>query len=238
MIKRIDQFLLRKLNIGRLLLYPTAVFLVSLITLYGGYQYMEAASTSTFTQVISASTLATDIRSDSTTSVSSPAVSLSSQTFSFNCQTSTGTFGTNGERIYVDNPDGADNGWTLTVAASPAATAVWNQGSNYFDFNDAGGSGCTDGADADSYGGQLTINANAGTITTDYSGSDTTGLTKGTSTAFAQGTTDSITLITAANTSADIWRGYITGISLSQTIPAEQAAASYTINFALTATAS
>lgn len=199
-----------------------------------------ASSTSSFSQVINAGTLAADIRSNSTTSVSSPAVTMSSKTFAFTClsggSASTGTFGTSSERIYLDNPDGADNGWTLALAAS-GATDTWTTGSVTFDFNDAGGSGCTDGADADSVGGQLTVNPAAGSITTDYSGSSTTGISLGTSTAFVEGTTNSVTVSSASSGSADVWRGYITGVSMSQTIPAEQPAGSYTLSLTLTATA-
>jgi hypothetical protein len=203
-----------------------------------------AANNSTFNQAINAGTLATDIRSNSSTSVSSPAVTMSAKTFSFNCQSggsaSTGTFGTSGERIYVDNPDAADNGWTLTIAATGGATTLWQNGGSTqnFDFNDAGGSGCTDGGDADSKGGQLTIDPSVATTTTDYSGSSTTGISLGSSSAFVQGSVDNVTLVTASAGSADIWRGYFTGIGLSQVIPAEQPVDSYNINLTLTVTAS
>lgn len=225
----------------RLDITRTVIAVIAIFSLLGSTIYVYGAGTSSFSQTINTGTLATDIRSDATTSVSSPAVAMSAKTFSFSCQSggsaSTGTFGTSGERIYVDNPDGADNGWTLTVAPS-AISAVWTQGGNTFDFNDGGGSGCTDGGDADSVAGQMTINPAVGSITTDYSGSSTTGITLGSSTAYVSGTTDSVTLVTAANTSPDVWRGYFTGFSLSQTIPAEQAAAAYTLSFVLTATAS
>ncbi len=205
----------------------------------------QAADTSDFTQTISAGTLTTDIRDSSRNAVASPAVAFSAVTFSFDCQAggsaSTGTFGTSDERLYVDNPDAADGGWTLAVAATSGASATWSDGgTNTYDFNDPSGStaGCDDGADGDSVAGQLTLDPTAGSITTDYSGSDTTGITLGSSTAFNEGTTDSVTLINAGASSADIWRGYLTGVSASQTIPAEQAAAGYTLNMTLTATAS
>jgi hypothetical protein len=221
-----------------------ALVLALIVATVAGGNYVFAASTSDFSQVISAGTLTTDIRDASRVTVASPSVTMSAKTFSFDCQSggsaSTGTFGTNTERVYIDNPDAADNGWTLAIAATGGATSLWqNAGTTAnFDFNDAGGSGCTDGADADTKGGQLTINAAAGSTTTDYSGSSTTGITLGASTAFVQSSVDSITIVTAANTSADIWRGYITGVSMSQTIPAEQAADTYTINLTLTVTAS
>ncbi len=224
----------------------SGLFVIMLIisVILGVGTYVLASSTSEFSQVINPGTLTTDIRSDSSTSVGSPAVTMGAKTFSFDCQSggsaSTGTFGTASERIYVDNPDAADGGWTLTLAAA-ATTTTWGSGSNYFDFNDAGGSGCTDtsgSTDPDSYGGQMTVNPATGAITTDYSGSDTTGISLGSSSAYVQGTTDTITLVTASSASADIWRGYFTGISMSQTIPAEQAADTYTIDLTLSVTAS
>ncbi len=204
---------------------------------------VHAANNSTFNQTINAGSLTTDIQDSSHASVGSPAVSMSAVSFSFNCQSggsaSTGTFGTNTERIYVNNPDGADNGWTLTLAATSGATGSWDDGgSNHIDFNDSNGSGCTDGGDADAYKGQLTVDPSVSTLTADCGSCVTTNITKGSSNAFVQGTTDTITLLTAAAGSDDVGRWYQTGISLSQTIPAETPAASYSVNMTLTATAS
>lgn len=206
-----------------------------------------AASNSNFTQTINTGTLSTDIADASRNSVASPSVAMSAKAFSFDCYAggtaSTGTFGTNGERMYVSNGDAADNGWTLTVAATSGAAATWvNGGSTQrFDFNDPSGTtaGCSDGSDAggDTYAGQMTVNPAAGTLTTDCTSCTSTGVSLGSSASFNQGTTDSITLVNAGSTSNDIWRGYLTGVGVSQTIPAEQAADSYTLNLTLTATA-
>lgn len=204
-----------------------------------------AASNSNFTQTINSGTLSTDVLDASRVSVASPAVSMTAKPFSFDCQAggtaSTGTLGSNSERLYVSNGDAADNGFTLTVAATGGATSTWANGGSTqtFDFNDATGStaGCADGADADSRAGQMTINPTAGSLATDCSTCNATGVSLGSSSAFSQGTTDSITLINAGSTSNDIWRGYLTGATVSQTIPAEQAPDSYTLNLTLTATA-
>lgn len=202
-----------------------------------------AASNSTLTQTITSGVLSTDILDASRNPVASPAVSMSSKAFSFDCQTganaSTGTLGTNSERVYVINPGGANNGWNLTVAATGGATTTWaNAGvTRRIDFNDPTTSGCSDGADADTASGQMTVNPSAGTLTTDCTSCTVTGVTKGASTAFSQGVTDSLTLLSAAAGSDDIWRGYLTGTSLSQVIPGETQADSYTLNLTLTATA-
>lgn len=212
--------------------------------LFSGLAY--AASDSDFSQTINAGTLAADIKDDSRDTVASPSVSMSAVGFSFDCQAggsaSTGTFGTNTERVYVSNGDAADNGWDLTVAATGDDTATWDNGgaTESFDFNDAGASGCTDDgttADADSLAGQMTIDPSVGTLTTDCGSCDDTSVTKGSSDAFDEGTTDDIAILNAAAGSDDVWRGYMTGIDISQTIPAEQPADTYTINLTLTAAA-
>lgn len=220
-----------------------SVPLCAFVFIFAASVNVSAAPTSTFNQTINAGTLTTDILNSSGVAVASPAVGLSAKSFSLTCQSggsaSTGTFGTNSERIYVTNGDAADDGWTLTLAPTAGTTAVWSDGgTNSYDFNDIGTSGCTDGADGDLKAGQLTVNPNAGVVTADCTSCTTDNITKGSSTAYAEGTTDSVTLLTAGGTADDIWRGYLTGATLSQTIPAETPAASYSLNMTLTATAS
>ncbi len=215
----------------------------SIVSLFALGAIASAAPTPTLTQTITNGVLSTDILDASRNPVASPAVSMSSKAFTFDCQiggnASTGTLGTNSERVYVINPGGANNGWNLTVAATGGATTTWENGgaTRRIDFNDPTSSGCTDSADADTASGQMTIDPSVGTITTDCSVCTTTGVTKGASTAFSQGVTDSLTVLSAAAGSDDIWRGYLTGTALSQTIPAETPADSYTLNLTLTATA-
>lgn len=48
--------------------------------------------------------------------------------------------------------------------AGSATTAVWDSAGTDIDFNDAGTSGCTDGGDADSLAGQLTVDPSGGTL--------------------------------------------------------------------------
>jgi len=207
---------------------------------------VSAANTPTLNQTISAGTLATDILNGSRVPVGSPSAAMSAKTFSFDCQyggsASTGTLGTATERVYVINPNAAVNGWTLTIAATSGVSARWANGgaTQHMDFNDPNGAnpGCSDGADAtDTTAGQLTLDPSVSTLTTDCLTCVDTNVTKGSSSGFNQGTTDSVTLLNAAAASDDIWRGYLTGVGMSQTIPAEQPADSYSINLTLTATA-
>ncbi len=202
-----------------------------------------AAQTSNFTQTINAGSLSIDIVDGSYVTVGSPSVTMSAKTFSFTCLTggsaSTGTFGTTTQRIYVKNPDGADNGWTASLAAS-APTAMWDGAASDYDFNDPTTGGCADGGDADSLSGQMTVDPSVGTLATGVCLSCvTTNITKGSSSAFNQGTTDSITLLTASAGSSDVGDWHLQGVTISQTIPAEQGAASdYDINMTLSVVAS
>lgn len=200
---------------------------------------VHATDSTDVTQTINAGTLTTDIRDASRVPVASPTFAMSATTFSFSCQSSTGTIGSNTQRLYVDNPDTADSGWTLSVAATDGANGLWENGgaTNTFDYNDASSAGCTDGADTDTKAGQLTIDPSVGTLTTDCTSCATTSITKGSSSAFNQGTIDSITLLNAAAGSDDIGRWYLTGVSSSQTIPADQPVDNYSINLTITATA-
>jgi len=194
-----------------------------------------AADTSNFNQTINPGVLSVDIVNGSYVTVASPSVAFPAVTFSFTCQTNTGTFGTATEQIYVKNPDAADNGWTVSLAGS-AATAIWDGALADYDFNDPTGSGCTDGADAgDTVGGQMTVDASAATLATGACLScATTSITKGSSNAFSQAVTDSITILSGAAGSNDIGDWTLQGVSISQKIPGEQpAAADYDINMVL-----
>jgi hypothetical protein len=220
-----------------------AVLLIVAYSFFAISQYVSAASNSNFSQTINAGTLTTDIRDENRNSVASPSVGFNAISYPFACLTGgsrpSGTFGTNTQRIYVDNPGNANNGWTLTLAATSGVTTLWQNGgsSQNYDFNDPGGSGCTDGGDADSRPGQLTVDPSVGTLTADCAACNTSNITLGSSTAYNQGTTDSVTLLNAAAASTDFGRWYLTGVDADQTIPAEQAADSYTLNMTLTVTA-
>ncbi len=213
----------------------TTVLILTMIGSAVSAGFVLASATSNFTQTINAGTLSVDIVDGSYVSVGSPSVPMQSASFSFSCQTRTGAFASSTQQIYVQNPDAADGGWTVSLAASDP-TNVWDSAGTDFDFNDPGGSGCTDGGDADSLGGQMTVDPSAGTLSTgECLSCATTNVTRGASNAFSEGATDSITILTGAAGSNDIGDWRLTGISISQTIPGEQPAASdYDISLTLT----
>lgn len=195
-----------------------------------GAAVVSAAPNSYLNQTITPGTLTTNILDASRVSVASPSVSMPSKNFSFECETVTGTLGSLTERIYVLNGKGDNAGWTLSLGAADGATAKWSNGDatpKTYSFNDPAGTGCTTG--------QLTVNPTPSTITADCSSCQSATVTKGASTAMTAATP--VTLMTGA-ANAHIYRGYMTGVSLSQKVPAEQAPGSYTINMTLTAAAS
>ncbi len=166
--------------------------------------------------------------------VASPSVTMSSISYSFAAQNSSGTLGSASQRVYVENPNAADAGYTLSIAATTGTGAVWdNAGAGAdFDFNEPGGDTDNGGGDGDALGGQLTVDASVSTLTMRYGAN--TGITKGSSTAFSEGTVDSVTLLSAAAGSDDFHAGYLTGIALTQSIPEQQDVDSYSVSMMLT----
>lgn len=171
------------------------------------------------------------------TTIASPTVSFPSIDRKISCQNNSSVLGVSNAKIRVTN--GTINPqWNLTIAATRGATANWNNGAGAnYDFNDPNNSGCGDGADADSFAGQLSINPSIGTSTPSF-GCNNNGLSFGSSSAFNQGIVDSITILTAGSTagvSGCYWD--ITGIGMDQTIPQEQSNGTYSIDFTISAIA-
>lgn len=178
----------------------------------------------------SSGTLTTDIVDATGASVSTSTINFNPTLFSFNFQTATGTFGTTSEKIRVNNTT-SNQQWSLSIGATAGPTALWQGVTNAYDFNDPTAN-AVDGADADLYGGQMTINASTGTITP-KSGCTIAGLTLGSSWAFSQVAMDSITLLTAGVAAQSNCYWDLTGVSVSQTIPKEQEADAYSLSMTL-----
>ena len=191
-----------------------------------------AANTPTLNQTVNAGTLSSDIfQSDGTTPVAAPTVGFDAVTKSLSCQTSAKVLGDTNNRLYVTNL-ATNSGWTLTMAATGGASALWTGATYTYDYNDPADNTAGDGAGCAN--GQLTVDPSVATVTLDCSGNCTaTGVSKGSSTAFSSGTS-SVTLMSDAN--GDAWRGYLTGINLSQTIPDGQDADVYSLPMTITVT--
>ncbi len=183
-------------------------------------------------EYVSAGALTVDIIDSGGNSVANPSMAMNPVDFSFSYQTATGTLGVSDQKIRVENTT-ANPQWTLTIAPA-TTTAFWDSAGTDYDFNDPTAN-AGDGSDADNLGGQMTIDASGGTLGGTCSATD---ITKGSSTSFSEGITDSITLLTAGASADTSCYWDLTGVSVSQTIPAEQPAASdYTIDMVLTVTA-
>jgi hypothetical protein len=195
--------------------------------LFGTAAY--AANTPQLNQAINSGSKSVDIVDGSGNTVASPSVSFESLTYSFDTQDGTGTLGTASEKIRAYNPTGAAV-WSVNIAGSDA-TAVWTDGANTYDFNDA--SGYADGGDADLVGGQMTIDPSVGTLA-GVSGCATTNVTKGASNSFVQESVDSIDLMSAASGAPTFCRWDLTGVGLTQKVPAGQVSGSYAVSMVLT----
>lgn len=165
--------------------------------------------------------------------VASPNIAFSAKAFSMTFQSSTAVLGSASEKLRTTNPSGATDTWTLSIAATNGATAVWTNGTSNYDFNDATAS-AGDGADTDSVGGQMTIDPSAGTIA-GVGGTSVANVSKGSSFGFSEGTKNSIDLVTASAGSQKPGQWDFTGAEISQTIPGGQATGSYSIDMTLTA---
>lgn len=183
--------------------------------------YAALTATSTLSQSITAGTLSTDIRDAGGVVVGSPSFSMAARNVSTSQQSTTGTFGSSTQRISVDNPGGANNGFSITLNATTPGSGTWTSGGNTYAYN---GTAAT---------GQLTVDPQVSVWTANVG--TTTSITKGTSATF-----NGLTAITLATTSAaleDIWNGYVTGVGLTQTIPANTPAGTYTISMTQTVAA-
>lgn len=210
---------------------------------YGGADFIERGTASynmttsiqsnlTFSSTVSLLTsLEVDIVDSNSESVASPSVSLSAAAFSDINQTTTGTLGTSNAKIRVVNW-GASNTWTLSLAPTAGSTTTWsNGGSRSYDFNDAGTG--LDGGDADDVGGRLSVDPSVGTLSSPFGCLSTTGVSKGSSSSFVEGSVNSISLLVAGGSTAYNCAWDLTGVALSQIIPAYQAGGSYSLPLTL-----
>jgi hypothetical protein len=223
-LTKVQEKMFRKMNIA-------LVFVLTLVmtgVLSAGTIF--ASTTSNFKQTINPGTLSVDIVDGSFATVASPSVTLGATAFSWACSSSTGTFGTPTQQIYLTNPSAARNGWTISLAGS-APSALWTSAttSTNFDFNNPASSGCT--------GGQMRVDPSAGTLAANGSYS-TSNISKGSASAFSQGVTDSITLLSASASAAKKGKWTLQGVGVTQIIPAEQDAADdYNIDMVLSVVA-
>jgi hypothetical protein len=172
----------------------------------------QAALDPDLTQVINQGTLSVDFVDGSNVAIANPAVSFGAVTFDFACQDGTATLGEASQKLQVKNPKKA--GVSVDINAATPGTEVWSDGgTESYAYNDATGSGCTNGQLAVT-GGTFTKTAGAGTPTQTMPGGAFTG-------------TSSVVLLN--NTGNVAYNADLTDFTLTQKIPAEQTDGTYSI---------
>lgn len=210
----------------------------------GAINAVQAQKTVTFTTSIAQGTLIANIRNASGLNVSSPNLHLGDVINTSNCRYSGSSLkeslGDDSQRLFVDNPNAATNGWTLTLASENGNGSLWNGAEgNKFDFNDSGSSGlgCTD-SDSDGFGGELMVDVSSADINTHCISCSNNYVSRGSSTVESFANSPSITLMSATNQADTLGSWYMTDVDVIQTVPAGQEGDDYSIEFTLTATAS
>lgn len=168
-------------------------------------------------------TLSVDIVDGAGSSVTSPTVIFANKNFNWVAQQAAGVLGfttPSVQKIRLNNTT-ANANWTLSIAATSGVSALW-QGATYsYDFN---GTLTT---------GRLYVDP---TVTvTPQGGCSTTGINSSQAAYyFEQGVRDSITLVSASGAQTNCYWD-ITGVDLTQDIPAGQRPDGYSIGMTLTA---
>jgi alpha-tubulin suppressor-like RCC1 family protein len=197
------------------------------------------ASYAAYPEVVTASgVLSVSIVDGAGAPVTTPSLSMPSTTISTSCQAVSGLIGTASQKIRIGNETSSPS-WSLNLAATAGTTAKWQHQTepDSYDYNDPSGSpsGCFSGSDGDMRAGRLTVKpADPTALITPKSGCSTTGLSLGSNAGYSEGVVDSITLVNASSSASTLCYWDITGIGLSQMIPASQPAGTYAIDVTAT----
>jgi|GEM_PF-1951985 len=180
-----------------------------------------ASNEPVFNQTINSAAFAVDIVDENGNSVEHPTVNFGAVTFSFSEQTSHGQLGTDSQRIRANNPSDIET-WTVNLSGS-SNSATWTSSENHYHFNDASGGGYANG--------QMTVDPSTGAIS-GVAGCLTDHISKGNSESFADGSVDSIDIMTASTGTATSCQWDFIGAAdnITQKIPAGQAVGSYSLD--------
>lgn len=165
-------------------------------------------------------TLGIDIVDAGGASVVTPSVDFTPALFGWVVQQSPGVFGTASEKVHVFNNTTMPT-WSVTLAAAAGPTALWNSGTDTYDFNGTAANG------------RLLIDPSVSTLTPS-SGCTSTGVSLGAAQYFLQGSLDSVTLVSSDATAETECQWDVMGISLVQDIPARQSDGDYVLDLVLT----
>lgn len=156
--------------------------------------------------------------------VANPTFAFNNTPVSTQAQSTTATFGTSSQRLKVFNSL-STTGWTVGLAATGGPTAAWQRsgGGAQYAYNS-------------STNGQLAVNPTAGALAP-QAGCTVNGLSLGSAAAYNQGVIDSITLLNATSSAQMACGWYLTGVGLTQQIPAAQPTGSYSMDVTATVVA-
>lgn len=179
-----------------------------------------AVAISGTTTVTAAGVLAIDIVNSLDQSVSSPSVQFPDYPFNWLNAQSSGALGISSQKIKISNYS-ITHPWTLSIAATSGVSALWQSGTHSYDYNGLASEG------------RLYVNPPTATITPG-TGCSNTGISTQSAAYFVSGSVNSINLVVASGSAQTECYWYVTGITLTQDIPARQPNGSYSIGMTLT----
>ena len=221
------------------------VFVLVLILAVAGFSQLKAEAQTQrvvrFKSSINPGALLTDVRDQFGKSILEPILGFGVINNSVKCQNNSNSMsqvlGSDSQRIYVDNPKAAYDGWTLTIAPEDGLNAKWqSQDSSEFDYNDGAEGGCID-SDNDGSAGLMAIDPSNAKINSDCLECSKNHITVGSVEKQSFSEHQSVTLLKANGQADELGSWYMTGIDVEQTIPPGQEGGNYIIDMVLTATA-
>lgn len=203
--------------------------------------HAQTMRTIEFRATINPGALLTDIRDENGRSILQPVLDLGGVINSVQCRANEnslkGTLGSDSQRIYVDNPKAAFDGWTLSISPASGKEAKWEgREGYYFDYNDSGMDGCIDD-DNDGHAGLLRVNPSQAEVKSDCLECSNNEISVGSLNEQSFGESDSITLLKASKSSDELGSWYLTGVEVNQSVPAGQEGDQYKLDLVLTAAA-
>lgn len=224
------------------LLHNALLLLLGVLTLLAPKAYADSATVDVSQRLAEPISRIT-FQDANGTDIVSPLLHFPLRTASFICQDSSSggkTFlSTERQKLAISVPDRASNGWDVSLAPTNGVAAGWTNSDNptALAINDPNQGGCKSSDPlSGSFGGLMKIDPSD--LTADGVCSQgcidaTTSPTKGAATDFAQ--TQSASLFHSDQPHIG-WEGTLTGVSLSQTIPAGTPSGDYSLPLTLTLT--
>lgn len=204
------------------------------IALFGVAGLVMAETTVSFSQEIKPDHQAVSLVNELDETVTEPSIPIEVETSNFP-QLILEQLSTEQQTLRIINPL-ANTPWSVSIAATDGPAAVWSDGAERYDYNDAADG--TDGADPDAIGGSLSLNPLASEIVSTQGSQRCSNddLSLGSLARFQEGeqALSSITLVNGLATTASYCQWDVIGIDMQQVVPGSQATGRYRLNFTIT----